>query len=817
MGPLPADRATLDVLWGEEIAAYVDGVVLVPGDGVAAAVARLQELDPGKPVALDSIPLPDPPALALARAAEAAANGVAITLFAAPETLDRPTIEPLLTLAREFHGDLSYDPYTKLEGAQAAWTFVRGEDLGLRIIAESPPGFTQMRFRLTDPQLRDPQRVDLSTGAAAPAEATATELGLELLVPGDPISVLRLVRASVEELGGREERVDVAGERSMPVEEILRRLQSFDDDQNRKLDHYQASNIMHIRYQGGPASIEAAYSGDFFWKRGEGYDWVWSSFMVDGVKWRSKRLPELPLIQPEKAAALPLEILFTKEYQYRLRGTATIDGRDTWVIDFKPIAATPGRNLYQGTVWVDRELYARVRTRAIQLGLEGDVLSNEETSFYTPIDDSGQPASWSRQSFVLPMRVERQQLLSLLNATLPLEVETELSELRINDDAFTANRQAAWDSEHTMVRDTKEGLRYLRSGDTGERVVEEEIDTDRLFLVGGVFWDESLDYPVPLVGINYLALDFMHTGNQVNLFAAGPLLTANYAEPRLLASKWDAGVNLFGFFIDRTDEVFRDGEEVPAEDIESRTASASFFLGHPLGSFGKIDLTYRIGRDDYSEADDTADDFVLPQDTTTQSLAAELRYDRAGYRALVSGSRHLRSDWEFWGVPGASEFDPAQDEYDRWRVSLRKTWWLEKFRNFGVELTHVGGSDLDRFSRYDFGIFGDLSVPGYQGGLVRADEASGVELSYGVSIGDVVRFEVDGASAWATNDDTGLDREMLAGVGLEGSMPLPWQLLTNFEVGVGVVGPGEGDLSARIVFLKLFGGEGNKRKKKTKN
>ena len=443
IGPLPADSAMLDVLWGEEIAAYVDGVALVPGDGVAAAVTRLQELDPGKPVALDSIPLPDPPALALARAAEAAADGVAITLFAAPDPLDRAALEPLLTLAREFHGDLSYDPYTKLEGAQAAWAFVRGEDLGLRIIAESPPGFSQMRFRLADPQLRDPVRVDLATGDAAPAEATATELGLELLVPGDPSHGAALARASVEERGGREERVDVADERSMPVEEILRRLQAFDDDQNRKLDHYQAKNIMHIRYQGGPASIEAAYSGDFFWKRGEGYDWVWSEFMVDGVKWRSKRLPELPLIQPEKAAALPLEILFTKEYEYRLRGTATVDGRDTWVIDFKPIAATPGRNLYQGTVWVDRELYSRVRTRAIQLGLEGDVLSNEETSFYTPIDAAGQPAPWSRQSFVLPMRVVKQQLLSLLNASLPIEVETELSDLRINDPSFTANRQAA--------------------------------------------------------------------------------------------------------------------------------------------------------------------------------------------------------------------------------------------------------------------------------------------------------------------------------------------------------------------------------------
>ena len=33
-------------------------------------------------------------------------------------------------------------------------------------------------------------------------------------------------------------------------------------------------------------------------------------------------------IQPEKAAALPLEIHFTKEYRYRLRGSDSIDGRD---------------------------------------------------------------------------------------------------------------------------------------------------------------------------------------------------------------------------------------------------------------------------------------------------------------------------------------------------------------------------------------------------------------------------------------------------------------------------------------------------------
>jgi hypothetical protein len=816
IGPLPADPSQLEALWSEEIAAYVDGVALLPGDGVAAAVARLGDLDPGKPVALDALPLPDPPQHAVARAAEAAVTGVAIALFAAPEPLEPTHLAPLITLAREFHGDLSYDPATRVGGARAAWAFVRGEDLGLRIVAESAPSASAggIRLALDDPLLREPQRVDVESGEVTAAAATAGQRGLEVQVPAAPVTILRVSRISAEELGGGEERLDVADLRSMPVEEILRRLQAFEDDQARKLDHYQAENILHLRYQGGPASIEAAYSGDFFFKRGEGYDWVWEEFLVDGIKWRSKRLPELPLIQPEKAAALPLEILFTTEYQYRLRGTATIDGRDTWVVDFRPIVATAGRNLYQGTVWIDREVYARVRTRAIQLQLEGDVISNEETTFFSPIDATGAPAAWSRSSYVLPLRVVKQQLFSILNATLPIEVETELSEVRVNDPAFTANREAAWASDHTMVRDTDQGLRYLRSDEAGERVVEAELDPTRLFLVGGIFWDESLDYPVPLLGVNYLSLDWRGTGNQLNLFAAGPLLTANLAEPRLFGSKWDAGVNLFGFFIDRTDEIFREGEEVPEEEIESRTASASFFLGHPLGHFGKLDFGYRIGRDAYSEGDDTANDFVLPRDTTTQSASVELRYDRSGYRAVAGGSHHRRSDWEFWGVPGASEFDPAQKDYDRYQVSLQKTWWLPRFRSFGLELTHVGGSDLDRFSRYDFGIFGDLSIPGYQGGLVRADEASGVEMSYGVSLGSLIRFEVDGAAAWATNEDTGLEDELLAGVGLEGSLPLPWQLLTNFQVGIAVDGPGEGDLSARIVFLKLFGGEGNKRKKK---
>ncbi|MEE8523615.1 MAG: hypothetical protein V3T72_06755, partial [Thermoanaerobaculia bacterium] len=436
----------------------------------------------------------------------------------------------------------------------------------------------------------------------------------------------------------------------------------------------------------------------------------------------------------------------------------------------------------------------------------------EETVTFTPVDRSGRPAPWSSDSYVLPTRVVGQQLLSVLNATLPVETETELSNIRINGDDFDRLREQARDSELTMVRDTDKGLRYLRKDEEGNRYVEEKLDTDRLFLVGGVFWDESLDFPIPLVGINYLALDFKGTGNQVNVFFAGALLTANIAEPRLFGSRWDAGANVFGFFVPRGDELFRGDREVPEEEIESSAASASVFIGRPLGSFVKLDFTYRLGWNKFGRADDTADDFVLPQDTLTHSFQTELKYNRGGYRFELEGSLNRRDDWQPWGLPGNPEFAPDQEEYVRWQATLAKTWWMPKFRNFGLQLQYLDGSDLDRFSRYDFGIFGDASVAGYQSGLVRADQATGLHLDYGINVADLFRFEIEGDAVWATNQQTGLKDELLAGVGLEGTITLPWQVLSNFEVGIAVEGPGKGDVALRIVFLKLFSGKGKKKR-----
>ncbi len=804
-GPLAADADALRALYGEEIAAYVDGVALEDGPlaTLEPAVAALSELDPGKPIVLDALGWPAEAARTLARAAEHAVAGFAVTLF---ETAPDADLAPLKLLAREFLGDLSHDPYTQPEGAERAWTFVRGEDLALRVIAEVPEGAGQLQLYFDDPQLRTPAVVDLATGGEGPVfgqRRTQSGLVLPIDEPG-PVTLLRLERMTAAELEGLEERLEVADERQMPVEEILRRLQAVEDDQARRLTHYRARNILHLRFQSGATAIDAAYEGDFFYRRGEGFDWVWETFYVDGVKWKGKKIPQLPLIQPEKAAVLPLTINLTKEYGYRLRGTGTAEGRDCWVIDFKPLAATPGRGLHQGTVWVDRETYARVKTRAVQLGLEGDVISNEETVSFSPVDEAGQPAPWSRDSYFLPLRIVGQQLLSVLNATVPVETETRLTEVRINPPDFEEKRREAYASERTMVRDTEKGMKYLVKDDEGNRVVQQEPDTSRYFVAAGVFWDESVDFPIPLAGINYLDLDWKDRGDQLNVFFAGPLLTVNYADPRLFGSKWDAGVNLFGFFIARGDELYRAGRVAPEEEIESIGGSAAVFVGRPLGNFTKLDFTYRAGYDRYSRADDTAEDFVLPSDTLTHTFRTELQYKRGGYQFELQGSFHSRSDWDFWGLPGNPEFSPDQKDYVRWEATFAKTWFFSKFRTFGIALEHLDGSDLDRFSRYDFGIFGDSSVGGYQSGLVRADSADGIHVETGVNAGQLFRAELEVDAVWATNEATGLRDELLAGVGLGGTLVLPWNLLTNFEIGYALDGPGEGNVAARIVFLKLF-------------
>jgi hypothetical protein len=818
--PLAADPQTIAGLYAQEVAAYLEAVVLRPAapDALARAVEAVQTADPGRPVVVDAPaypPAPGDPVEVMAHAARLAAQGIDMTLFQAPPTPADlramiPLLRPLAVLTREFKGDLSYDPGSAPAGASEAWVFVRGEDLGLRVIALFPEGTQgEATLRFPDPELRRPTRFPVAPGQVQPPSGEVTTRGLDLRVPAPGrVTVLGLERTTAAEREGVEEKVTVAGERQMPVEEILRRLQAFEDAQARRVQHYRATNTTHLRFQpaAGTQAVEATLQGPFFFDpRTGGADWAWETLFVNGVKWRGKKLPEIPLIQPEKAAALPLEIHFSPQYRYRLRGTDTIGGRSAWVVDFSPAGpASAGGKLYQGTVWVDREIYARLRTRAVQIGLEGEVLSNEETLHYTPIDDAGRPAAWSSASFVLPLRLVAQQILSVVNSATVVERETLLTDVVVNGPGFEEARSQVAASEVTMVRDTVNGLRYLVKDDSGERVVKEGFDSSKLFAVGGVFYDDALDYPLPLAGLNYLSFNFRESGKQLNAFFAGALLIADVAEPRLFGSRFDAGADVFALAVPVNDTLYRGDREAFEEEVELRTGNLGFKLGRPLGNFVKLGAEYSLLYFDYGKAEDTGDAFTVPSNNLMHSLDLNASFARSGYRFAASGSYSRRSEWDFWGLPGNPEYDETHQDFLRYEVRASKNWYLPRFQKASVEVDWASGQDLDRFSKYQFGFFGGTRVHGYQSNRVRAEEVLAGHVSYGFEIGQAFRLEAIGDAALATDEATGLDRELLGGVGLQGTFIGPWQTVVNLDLGVPVAGPDDGFV-LYLVFLKLFG------------
>jgi len=800
-GGLVADASWLESLYGEDLGAYVDGLVFddrpgTPGPATLAALAAA--VDPGRPVVRSSV-APSGAAAAVAVAAADAAAGIAVTLFTLPDG-QPPDLGAMVVAARELQGDLTFDPGTSPPGA---WSFVRGSDLGLRLVVPAA-AVRDGRLEIPDAGLRDPVLVG-PDGEETPLRLERRAGMVVVRLPDAPtVAIVRLERMSPAELGGFGGQVAVADAAGLSVEEILSRLQASEDGQERRLRHWEAELTTHLRFRvtEGSRPIQVTFAGPAFRRDDGSVDWAWESLRVDGVRWQGS-IPDLPLIQPERAAAMPLEIHFTPEYRYRLRGTETVAGRDCWVVEFEPATLRPGRSLYRGTVWIDREAYVRVQTRSLQLGLAGDVLSNEETVEFAPLDASGAPAAWSREAFVLPVRTRGQELQSILNTVILVEKESTLTGIRINRDGFGGRLSDVHAGKRTMVRDTPGGLRYLDRTEDGRRVVRTEPDDSSLFALAGTYYDETLDLPLPLGGVNWFTRDLRGTGLQANVFFAGAFVNANLAQPSVGGGRWDAGARLFGLFVPFEQQQFRDGLEVEAETLEHRPAQLDLFLGRALGASTRIEVSYGLGWDEYGRAEDTAGDFRVPADTFTHSLGVELSWNWSGWSVALAGAAARRDEWHPWGVPGSPGYHPSDQEYATWRASLTKSWWLSEITRIGVQLERLDGRDLDRFSAYDFGFFAGSRVTGYPAGLVTATEADGIHVSAGLTVGELLRLEARGDLVRASDDRTGLDRERLAGIGLGGTVFGPWQTLVTFDLGVAVDGPAD-SLALSVVFLKLF-------------
>ncbi len=139
-----------------------------------------------------------------------------------------------------------------------------------------------------------------------------------------------------------------------------------------------------------PGSLDLTIRGPYFFQRGQAPDWAWQEFYLNGVKWKGKTIPKLPILQPDKVTTLPLDI--RPDRGIRLRARRRDDGRrpparTEWTSG--PKATVGDKPIYRGTAWIDRETFALLRRESIQLNLKGDTLSNVQTEYYREVP--GQP------------------------------------------------------------------------------------------------------------------------------------------------------------------------------------------------------------------------------------------------------------------------------------------------------------------------------------------------------------------------------------------------------------------------------------------
>lgn len=690
--------------------------------------------------------------------------------------------------------------------------FVRGEDLQTLIVPVDETDAARI-LRASSREFESPKvLVPAGTQASSDTAVRGQELLVGIPRSASPLAILLSRREAPADL--TKETIDIATARGLSVEEIIRNHQAYFAYQETALPRYIARNETDLRFNvTAGESIEATLAGDHFFDGRNRNDWVWSDFLLNGVRWKYGRIPELPLVQPEKVTQLPLAIHFDDDYRYELVRETALRGLDTYEVRFEPqtAATTTGRPRYRGTVWIDKKSWARVRIQMIAMNLTGEVLSNEERVDYAPfaldskqrLADASTLALTPRELLWIPSNIEGEQVVSVAGRSTVIRRSTEFSNFRIGSPEFDSLLASANASQSRMVRDTEGGLKYLERRDDGTRVVKEGFDTSRLFLLGGIYHDEGLEYPVvPLGGVNYFNFDLAGRGLQTNVFFAGVVIAANLTDPTFLGTRTNVGADFFGIALSSENKIRRNNEEILGETVKSRGTNLWLRAGHPFLEFGKFDTSLGISFQSYTRAEDTAAAFVIPQSTFVLNPGIEARYDRWGWTFAGSLDYGIRTRWEPWGL--ASEYSDDQKNFTRFGATIGKSFYLPKFQRLGVEVNYVDGRNLDRFSKYEFSFFGGQRIRGIESGSLRAESALVGHLSYGLVFNDQFRIETFYDYGQVTDLAAGYDAEVFQGIGIAGQTVGPFGTLLRLDIGRTIGANAQDGFVANVVFLKLF-------------
>jgi hypothetical protein len=597
------------------------------------------------------------------------------------------------------------------------------------------------------------------------------------------------------------ERSGVSAERLLTVDEIIARHQQQQRAQDALVRSYSASARMSQHFR--PTMTDPGYdvvTENRYFVADDGIEWEELSFSVNGSKWGSDR-PPFPLLQPEKVLSLPLQLRFDEQYRYRLAGTGRVGGHDCYLVDFEP-AGTASQSLYRGTLWIERRTFARVQVRAVQTGLSAPVVSNEETQTYAAVTAIG-----NRPIFLFT-GLDARQIMMIAGRNLLVEKQVAFHDFRVNDDGFAEARVAARRSENVMYRETDRGLRYyVKEG--GERVVSERATRSVRAMAMGVTLDPSYAFPLPIFGINYLNFELMRRPDtQLAVLFAGVLAAGNVQRSRLGGTPIDASVDFFAIAVPSTDRLYDSAGEREEERLLTWPLTTGVNLGWQYTPFQKVTGQYQFRFDGYARERTTLDSYRVPASTVTNGYGAAWEYRRAGYSFVTNGTWFTRAGWRGFGLdptgagPAADAIEPR---YVKYSASLSRDFFFNVFHKIHLNAAWFGGRDLDRFAKYQFGMFDDTRIHGVPASGVRFGELGALRGSYSFNIFEQYRLDLFLEQAWGR--DRAFDElwQPITGIGAAVNFRAPWNTMLRADVGKSCLPDryrGIGSATLQVMLLK---------------
>ncbi len=587
--------------------------------------------------------------------------------------------------------------------------------------------------------------------------------------------------------------VSVTGRGGLRVEEIVARWQQYRAAQQRALDNFMADCMLTLHFEatGLGTGFDVTLELSQFVDRAGQRDWVERGVRVNGVRFGGPRGFWLPQLEPEKVLAQPLELALEEKYRYTLEGTDTVDGIPTYVIGVKP--ENPDAVLFTGKVWIDGQLFRQVRMQLQQSGGRSSILSQVETQDYHLV-----PASGGRQ-FNLLRSIAAQQLVSAAGRSMLVERSYAFSGYQINSPGFETSRAEAMASDKRMYRDTAEGLRVLRS-EGGTRVVEPKKNRVKS-LLGGVMYEGTFDFPIPLAGLSLIDYAFRGTGSELSVFFAGPILATNLTKH--VGERFRFGMDLSLSAIPQKNRVYEGSEEVVGESLwtfEETIGVLANWQARPGVSLGASSY---LSVDFFSPTDDTDPDFQAAGHGFTIQTLGELKLTRGGYTLTGTALQGNRLGWPAIGPRDGDPVAPATS-FQKYTGEASKQFYIGKFTKAGLSASYYGGSHLDRLSRYQPSFLSRPRIRGIPSGTDTFDAVGVAGVQFGFNAFDVVWVEGMYNRAWGRNLEESSSFRTFDGLELDLGTAGPWSTYIKGTVTYALNGNIERYNSRWGVYLLVF-------------